>query len=181
MAAMDKRAAQEARTFRLDPYGEQHIFRIGEKGWKLSRDGVVVTHMLSFGKPVKIALPSHAFKGIMARAMEMDDGSAFVSLELKHHDAALCVPLLAADHMDDVAADWHAWSRLMKLPMLIEEEDGGTSTVQRMLGDVRLENPQARRKRITGLKRRPLFLRKRKTGIVSNVQSVSAAEIVGRV
>ena len=103
-----------------------------------------------------------------------------VTLELLHHDPELCVPLLYANDMIDVAADWHSWSRLMKLPMLLIGLDGETTPVQNMLGKIMVETPWERRKRITAIKYRPNFLRRRKPGVVGKVEKLTAAEIIAR-
>jgi hypothetical protein len=76
------------------------------------------------GLPLSIALPARAFKGVAARAIDHGDGTVTVTLELHHTDTALCVPLLVAHNLDDIAADWRAWSELYGLPMLMVEADG---------------------------------------------------------
>lgn len=178
-------AANDARpcNFRLDPYGisDRIRFTKGAMQCTLDRTGVSVRMTLSnSGLPLSFALPSRSFKGIAARAVEHSDGSQTVSLELHHNDPELCIPVLIADNMDDIAADWHSWSRLMKLPMLIIGEDGMSQPVRDELGMVMVEDPISRRKRITGYKPRPWFLRRRKTGIVGNVERISAREIIAR-
>ena len=121
------------------------------------------------GLPLSFALPAKSFKGIAAQAVEHEDGSKIVSLELHHSDPELCIPLLIADNLDDIAADWHSWSRLMKLPMLVIGEDGLSQPVRDELGMVMVESPIARRKRITAYKPRPWFLKRRKTGVIGEV------------
>ena len=61
-------------------------------------------------------------RGREAREFIEDDlGDVTVTLELLHTDAMLCVPLLVAGDLDDVAADWRAWSEALGLPMLMIE------------------------------------------------------------
>jgi len=169
-----------SRSLRLDPYQSSHRLSVGKKSWKLDRNGAVVKKTLSCGLPLTMALPTRAFKGIAARAIEEQNGKMIVTLELLHNDPELCVPLLYANDMSDIAADWHSWSRLMKLPMLIVGVDGEASEVQRTLGEIMVESPQERRKRITAIKHRPNFLRRRKKGDVGKIDKISAEEIIAR-
>ncbi|MEO0328905.1 MAG: DUF6101 family protein [Pseudomonadota bacterium] len=165
---------------RLDPYQSSHQLHIGDKFYKLDTKGAVVRKTLSCGLPISMALPARAFEGVAARAIEDENGKVMVSLELRHRDPELSVPLLFANDMTDVAADWHSWSRLMKLPMLILDIAGNPTPVQRMLGQIMLEEPWERRKRITTPRYRPNFLRRRQQGVVSTVTKISASEIIAR-
>jgi len=91
----------------------------------LDRRGAVMRKVLpQSGLPLSIALPVRAFNGIAARAMDHGDGTLTVTLELHHQDPELCVPLLVAHDLGDIAADWNAWSELYRLPMLMIEADG---------------------------------------------------------
>lgn len=167
-------------ALRLDPYQSSHRLSVGSKSWKLDRNGAVVKKTLTCGLPVTMAVPTRAFKGVAARAVEDQNGEMTVTLELLHNDPELCVPLLYANDMSDIAADWHSWSRLMKLPMLIVGLEGETTEVQQMLGEIMVEAPWERRKRITAIKHRPNFLRRRKEGVVGKVERISAEELIAR-
>jgi hypothetical protein len=103
-----------------------------------------------------------------------------VSLELLHHDSALSLPLLVSDNLDDIAADWHAWSRMMRLPMLIIGADDEAQPVREQLGEILIEAPFERRKRYATLKHRPWFLRRRKPGKVGPVEKISGEELIAR-
>ena len=46
----------------------------------------------------------------------------------------LSVPLLVADDLEDVAADWRAWAEAYRLPMLLIEADGVARTLEESLG-----------------------------------------------
>ena len=176
-------AKKQQRFFRLDPYAipDRIAFSHNNIHYTLDRTGVSVKmNMPQSGLPLSFALPARSFKGIAARCVEHEDGGRTVSLELHHHDPALCIPVLVADDLDDIAADWHSWSRLMRLPMLIVEADGMAQPVKNELGAVMVEDPIARRKRITAIKHRPWFARRRKPGTVSEVTRLSAAEIIAR-
>lgn len=168
------------RKMRLDPYQRQHTLELGSKSYKIDTNGAVVRKTLSCGLPMTMAVPAKAFKGVAARAVEDAQGNVTVTLELLHHDPELCVPLLFANDMNDVAADWHSWSRLMKLPMLIIGLDGEPTAIQNLLGKIMVEAPCERRKRISAIKHRPNFLRRRKQGVVGKVEKLTAAEIIAR-
>jgi hypothetical protein len=173
-----------AEFFRLDPYkmAERLRYAKGDMQFTIDRTGVSVKMKLpKSGLPLAFGIARSAFKGIAARAVENADGSQTVSLELHHTDPDLCVKVLVADNLDDIAADWHSWSRLMKLPMLIVDADGMSKPVRDELGMVMLETPTARRKRITGYKPRPWFLKRRKMGVVGNITRLTANEIIARV
>lgn len=164
---------------RLDPWSLPHRIARESAGtsWTVDRHGAVMRATLPCGLPVSVALPSRSFRGVAARAMEQADGSMKVTLELHHHDPALCVPLLVADDLDDIAADWHAWSRMMRLPMLIVGADTIARPVREKLGEIMVEAPLARRKRFGTLKHRPWFLRRRKPGVVGPVTRISGEEL----
>ncbi len=168
------------RKMRLDPYQVSHQLEVGSTSFKLNRNGAVVRKTMGCGLPLSMAVPAKAFKGIAARAVEDEKGELTVSLELLHHDPELCIPLLHAHDMDDISADWHSWSRLLRLPMLIVDLEGDASPTQQMLGNLMVEDPVERRKRITTLKRRPNFLRRRKPGVVGEIEKLTAAEIIAR-
>jgi len=143
-------------------------------------EGAVMKRRLKCGLPLSMALPAKAFLGVAARAFEGDDGETTVTLELLHRDEAMSVPLLVSDNLVDVAADWHSWSRTLRLPMLIIAVDGAINTVQNTFGLVRAEEPTPRRRRHNAVKRRPRFLMRRKSGAVGDVVKLTPDEIIAR-
>ena len=171
-------------AMRIDPYGlnGRHTFTREDTSYTIDRMGVSVKKRLArSGLPLSLALPARAFRGVAARTVECEDGSFAVMLELHHRDPQLCVPLLVADNMDDIAADWHSWSRLMKLPMLVIGADDTAQPVTEQLGAIMVENPVDRRKRITSVKHRPWFLRRRRVvRVVGEVERLTADEIIAR-
>lgn len=180
MAVLAKKSDGASRALRLDPYQSTHHLEAAGARFRLDHKGVVVRKQLNCGLHVSMAVPARAYRGVAGRAIEDDKGNITVSLELLHHDPELCIPLLLAHDLNDVAADWHSWSRLLKLPMLVIGADGTTSAAQRMLGKLMIEDPLARRKRITTRHHRPYFLRRRKKGTVGTVERISAKELIAR-
>ena len=152
----------------------------GSVSFTVDVDGAVMKRKLNCGLPLSMALPAKAFRGVAARAFEGEDGKTTVTLELLHRDEAMSVPLLVSDNLDDVAADWHSWSRTLRLPMLLIDVSGIVTTVQNTLGLLKVEEPSPRRRRHNAVKRRPRFLMRRKSGTVGEVVVLTADEIIAR-
>ena len=146
----------------------------------LDSRGAVMRKVLSkSGLPLSIALPARAFTGVAARAIDHGDGTVTVTLELHHADAALCVPLLVAHDLDDIAADWRAWAELYGLPMMMVEADG----VARPLEDGshrQAASPSRRRRHHQIADRRPRFLVRRSTGKMGFRMKIEGREIIAR-
>ena len=177
------------RTMRLDPFRLSQTVSFeteDETGgivYSINQKGAVIRRLLErSGLPMTIALPPRAFLGVAARAMEDNEGSLTVTLELMHDDPGLSVPLLVARDLDDVAADWRAWSVEYGLPMLLVEADGTPRTLEESLGGgIVARKPIERRKRRSRTaKRRPRFLMRRKAGSLGVRLVVSGQEIIAR-
>ncbi|MCR4266717.1 DUF6101 family protein [Nitratireductor sp. ZSWI3] len=175
------------RAMRLDPfrlpqavsYAAQDDF--GEVSFTIDPRGVRMKRILSrSGLPVTFALPPRAFRGIAARAIEDEFGDVTVTLELHHIDPMLCVPLLVAGDLDDVAADWRAWSEAYHLPMLMIEADGLAYPLEEAIGEVRAAAPKDRRQGRAVRARRPRFLARRKCGSLGVRVVVAGEEIIAR-
>ncbi len=145
----------------------------------LDRSGAVMKRVLDCGLPLSMALPSRAFKGVAARAFENEDGTNTVTLELLHADEDLSVPLCVSEHVEDVAADWHSWSSNLGLPMLLIDEAGMIQVVK-STQSLTSRSSKPRRRRKSSLNPRPLFLRRRKMGMIGPVERISAEEIIAR-
>ena len=159
-------------THRVDPRAldERRAFRMGGVRFAVSARGATVEG------PDGIAVPLRpgAFRGIAARAMEDAHGTVTVTLELLHEREALCVPLLVANDLDDVAADWRDWAKAFGLPMLMVEADGSVSE---------LDGPGAPRagaERRRRASRRPRFLARRRTGGLGVALRIEGREIIAR-
>lgn len=141
--------------------------------------GAVMKGALGCGLPLSLALPNRAFQGVAARAFENNDGTTTVTLELYHSDAALSVPLMVTDMVEDAASDWHSWAKRLGLPMLMVDEIGNT-TVVKDYGCLSSQAPKPRRRRASMLSQRPNFMRRRKMGMVGPVVRLTAREIIAR-
>jgi hypothetical protein len=147
----------------------------------LSERGAVVRKVLpQSGLPLSIALPVRAFRGVAARAMDHGNGSMTVTLELHHHDSELCVPLLVAHNLNDIAADWHAWSKVYRLPMLMIEADGSARPLEERLGELRAKSAKPRKRASSTARRRPRFMMRRRMGSLGIRMVIRGVEIVAR-
>ncbi len=154
---------------------------LGEVTFTIDPRGAAINRVLErSGLPATIILPSRVFRGVAARAIEDQDGNVTVTLELMHDDPALCVPLLVADDLDDVAADWRAWSDAYSLPMLLVEADGVARTLEESLGGVKTAPTHDRRHARPTKYRRPRFLARRKAGDLGLRLVVGGEEIIAR-
>ncbi|MCP4316652.1 MAG: hypothetical protein GY789_11740 [Hyphomicrobiales bacterium] len=147
----------------------------------LDHRGAVLRKVLpQSGLPLSIALPVRAFKGIAARAIDHGNGSITVTLELHHEDSELCVPLLVAHNLDDIAADWNSWSQVYKLPMLMIEADGTARPLEERLGQIKTKSTKPRRRHSSVADRRPRFLVRRSTGALGIRLTINGEEIIAR-
>lgn len=153
----------------------------GDVTFTIDHRGVTIRRLLEASRlPVSIALPARAFRGVAARAIEDGNGEVTVTLELLHADPMLSVPLLVAHDLDDVAADWRAWSDAYQLPMLLIEADGVARTLEESLSSARQAAPRDRRKRPSSQPRRPRFLARRKKGTLGLRLVIKGEEIIAR-
>lgn len=171
--------------FRLDPGRfPQNVSWAGRDERKevtatIDHRGAVLKKVLTkSGLPVSMALPARAFQGVAARAIDHGDGTVTVTLELHHKDPQLCVPLLVAHDLSDIAADWRAWAGIYSLPMLMVEADGVARPLEEEL-DAREASPRRRRGNAVR-ERRPRFLMRRRTGSLGVRMKIEGREIIAR-
>ncbi|MBD0416057.1 DUF6101 family protein [Oryzicola mucosus] len=176
------------RAMRLDPLRLPQVVSYsgrddhGEVTFTIDGRGATVRRILALsGLPAVVALPAKAFRGVAARALEDETGAVTVTLELLHNDPMLSVPLLVAEDLDDIAADWRAWAEAYGLPMLLIEADGIARTLEESLGAAIKTAPvRERRKGQVSRTRRPRFLARRKTGNLGLRLVVNGEEIIAR-
>jgi len=175
------------RNMRLDPFRLPQVVSYatrdeqGDVTFVIDKRGATIRRVLKMsGLPATIVLPARAFRGVAARAIEDSEANVTVTLELLHNDPQLCVPLLVADDLDDIAADWRAWAEEYRLPMLLIEADGIARTLEESLGAVKTAPSKERRKRRPLQPRRPRFLARRRTGDLGLRLVVDGEEIIAR-
>lgn len=174
-------------TFRLDParFPQQLSYRDTDSASNVSisldERGAVLRKVLNgSGLPVSFALPARAFKGVAARAIDHGDGNVTVTLELHHEDPSLCIPLLVAHDLCDIAADWRMWSEAYRIPMMMVEADGVARPLEERLGEVRTRETAPRRRHSYFAERRPRFLVRRSTGSLGMTMRIQGKEIIAR-
>jgi hypothetical protein len=175
------------RNMRLDPFRLPQIVtyaardELGDVTFTIDKRGAVIRRVLEkSGLSATIALPANAFRGVAARAIEDSEGNVTVTLELMHNDPLLSVPLLVAENLDDIAADWRAWADSYRLPMLLVEADGVARTLEESIGGVKAAPAKPRRKGRVSTSRRPRFLARRKSGALGLRLVVGGEEIIAR-
>ena len=154
---------------RVDPRAldRRHSFALSGKRYALDGRGATVH---GHGG-LSAAIRPHEFEGVTARAAEDEDGRVIVTLELMHADKDLSVPLLVADNLDDVAADWRDWARMFRLPMLMVEADGSIESLESVM------TSHDRRPRAS---KRPRFLLRRRTASLGVAMRIQGREIIAR-
>lgn len=174
-------------TLRLDPrrFPQQTSFRPrGDDApatVTLDERGAVLRRVLpSSGLPLSIALPARAFRGVAARAIDHGNGAVTVTLELHHDDPELCIPLLVAHDLCDIAADWRSWAEAYRMPMLMVEADGIARPLEEHLVGVGSRPARPRRRHSYFADRRPRFLVRRTTGKLGVQMKINGREIIAR-
>lgn len=129
----------------------------------IDREDVMI-HRAGEGRiPLTISVPVSAYRGVLLSTRE-DGGILSVALRLLHRNSDLAVPLLIGEDSDDAIADWSAWGRTLRRPLLIEDADGCVSEPFERLGGVLLRPAKARRVNKFFAERRPRMLCTRQVG-----------------
>lgn len=174
-------------TFRLDPrrFPQEVSYapRDSEIDVSITIDerGAVLRKVLpASGLPLSIALPARAFRGVAARAIDHGNGHVTVTLELHHDDPDLCIPLLVAHDLDDIAADWRLWAEAYGIPMLMVEADGVARELGAQFQPEKARIAPVRRRHSFFAERRPRFLVRRRTGSLGVKMTIKGREIIAR-
>jgi hypothetical protein len=174
-------------TLRLDPMRFPQQVTYAPSGStstvtiSLDERGAVLRKVLpGSGLPISVALPSRVFTGVAARAIDHGDGHVTVTLELHHSDPELCVPLLVAHDLCDIAADWRGWAQAYGIPMLMVEADGVARPLDDHLTGFQVGPPRQRRRHSYFANRRPRFLVRRQTGKLGVTMKIDGKEIIAR-
>jgi hypothetical protein len=174
-------------TLRLDPtrFPQQVTYALRDTSEDVvitidARGAVLRKILPSSGLPLSFALPARAFKGVAARAIDHGNGEVTVTLELHHDDPDLCIPLLVAHDLCDIAADWRSWAEAFHIPMLMVEADGIARPLENHIGDVRTHAAKPRRRHSYFADRRPRFLVRRTTGKLGVTMKIEGKEIIAR-
>jgi hypothetical protein len=133
--------------------------------------------------PVTSALEA-GYTGVAIRLVKHAGGGTGEQVEivLAHVDRRLDAVLYAADHSDDVIAEWQGFAERLSLPLMLEDAEGGLEVAFPQLGALRIGKPRQRRRKAVLAGRRPRFLTRRKAGTAPQRPKVlrGAREIIAR-
>jgi Family of unknown function (DUF6101) len=147
--------------------GRRRIVLLGREKVEIARSvGGVFMH---------IALAPDAYRGVVLRLSGARDGAFHYELVLAHRDPDLSVILLEADDDSEIRAEWRLWARFLRLPTLVERQDGRPEPELARLGEVAILPPGPRRRGKAMTSRRARFLTRRKTGRAELAIAVEAS------
>ncbi len=122
---------------------------------------VVIRRMTGAGVPLYVTVPLAAYSGVVLTSDADGEG---VALRLDHPNRDLAIPLYRSGDADDVIAEWQAWGRTLRRPILIEDADGEVRDPHERIGMLIVHRPKARRLNRFFADRRPRVLMNRKLG-----------------
>jgi hypothetical protein len=107
------------------------------------------------GIKMAVDVPVASYRGVAIR-MEPPAGEASgaITVVLEHSDPALSLTLYRSMDGTDIVAEWQSWGRVLGMPLLVAEPDGGLREPFGRMGALRTEAPVARRRRRGALKAR---------------------------
>ena len=142
----------------------------GKRVVRLMREQIRISRRLA-GISMTIVVPVSAYRGVALGMETTCAGGAAYRLSLTHSDSDLDVVLAETSNAADVAADWKFWASVLALPRLYSA-NGKAEPVDRALRKAPFRRPR----NATVAKRRPRFLTRRKTGVLSRKNTVFADE-----
>jgi hypothetical protein len=166
--------AGSSRALRLDPFTLPISFAASDttadervRFVELSRHRVVMRRAVQ-GIKMAVNLPVAAYLGVALRMEPPARGVAgTVSIVLEHRDSALSLPLFRAAEGTDIVAEWQSWARVLGMPLLVAEADGGLREPFRRIGALIVDTPTVRRRRRSAVRmRRPTLPLRRRMGRV---------------
>ncbi len=179
---------RDGRSARLDPFSLPARFQICDRNRQaatqsvyIDKQQVIVKRRIADDIPLTVIIPTRQFDGIAAEIGEPGAEQEMAArLVLRHRDPQLCLPLLVDEGMEDIVADWRAWSCYLGLPMVIVNTDGTVRPVNRLLGRLQICDAMPRRMPASVTSRRPRFLVRRKVGRSSMIAATAGREIIAR-
>ena len=129
----------------------------------LRRDRVEIARSIA-GVYMHLTISPSAYRGVVLRLTGMKDQRFQYEVLLTHRDPDLNIVLAEADDDSEIQAEWRLWARFLRLPTLVEREDGRAEPELARLGKVAIAPPGPRRRGKALTSRRARFLVRRKTG-----------------
>jgi len=157
------------------PASRQQVAIVGE-------ESVMIRRETGAGVPLYMTVPLSAYQGVLLQVRDAATAGdeALAALHLHHANPDLAVPLMQADDTDDVIADWQAWGRTLRRPLLIRGVDGSICEPYVRLGGLIVRPTAARRANTFFRERRPRFLSKRQVGGAFPGRVYRETEIIAR-
>lgn len=158
--------AGSGRALRLDPHRLPARYAAADdradgsaRFIEIDREQVLLRRSVN-GVLMRLRIPVEVYLGV---AVRLADNDGVVAITLEHPDPALSVTLHTDGGIDDAAAEWQSWAKVLGLPLLIEDIDGTLRRPVEMLGALMTGRIALRRRRKTPLrKRRPYFAPRRR-------------------
>jgi hypothetical protein len=178
------RCPGSGRALRLDPFALPVRYAARDNGAdgqvrsiELGRERVVFKREVR-GIPMTIGVNVTEFAGVTMRTLPPEgEEPAAIAVMLEHRDVGLTVPLFVATEGDDAMAQWKSWSRVLGVPLLVEDGNGALREPFRRVGRLSVGMPTPRRRRRAAIKwRRPSILMRRKPGRPSATPTVHRGE-----
>ena len=176
--------AGSSRALRLDPFALPARFEACDaaadnqvRHVELHRQRVVMRRAVR-GMRMAFNLPVSSYRGVSIRLLPGQGVEpSQVAIVLEHADPSLSLPLYVSPDGDEIAAEWHAWSNALGVPLLVCDADGSVQEQSARIGKLDVEAPAPRRRRRSALKRRrPSILLRRAPGHVDANTPVHRAE-----
>jgi hypothetical protein len=119
------------------------------------------------------------FRGVALRVIQKDTGAVCVTLA--HPDREFSIVLYNSPNADDVVAEWQAWAKMLRRPLLVTDDNGRLHELFAQLGDVRVGKTSPRRRRRTAMRgRRPSIAWRRRNGLAVKTVHRGEREIISR-
>jgi hypothetical protein len=169
---------------RLDPHALPVRYAARDSGAdgqvrniELDRERVVLKRAVA-GIAMKVGVPLREFSGVTMRTLPPEgEEPAVVAVMLEHRDRGLTVPLYVAAEGHDAIVEWKSWSRILGVPLLVDDGDGALREPFQRIGRLNVGKPGPRRRRRAAIKwRRPSILMRRKPGRPSATPTVYRGE-----
>jgi hypothetical protein len=180
----DRPLAGSGRALRLDPHNLPAKYVAPDsradgdiRDVEIDRERVVLRRKLR-GIPMKVGVRIAEFAGVTMRTLPPEGAEpAAVAVVLEHHDSGLSVPLFIATDGQDALAEWKCWSRVLGVPLLVDDGSGDLREPFQRIGRVALGKPSPRRRRRGTLRsRRPAILMRRKPGRAAAMPTIHRGE-----
>ncbi|MEM8797891.1 MAG: DUF6101 family protein [Pseudomonadota bacterium] len=174
------------RSFRINPADATVSFHADLAGAPMKgparieiSNEIVVRGTLNCGVDTRLVLKRDCLRGMAAR-LRLGEENVIAELIFLHRDPSLHLTVARAFDLEDLAADWQMWAKRFDLPLILIEPDGVEQVISHRPSQVAVRPSAPRRATNEFSKRRPRFLRRRKTGGGDEMKTIAGREIIAR-